>query len=572
MKRLLYLPFLFAFLSLAAQQAPPPVVIQQVMWLDVAAGTYQTGDVLLQDGKISAVGKDIAVPDLALPIDGSGKYLVPGLVDAHIHLFQSGGLYTRPDAIDLRRYRPYEVERKWCRDNAPDILRRYLRAGVTTVVDMGGPFSNFDIRAACASQTGFPNLWLTGPLISTYQPEAFQIPDPPIVKVPDVDSATALVDRELLRRPDFIKIWYIAESEEDARKNYDLVASVIRHVHKRDLRVAVHATELYTARLAVKAGADVLVHSIDDPIPQDFIETLRKKDIAYIPTLVVHGNYIKAFSQSRSFSDADFAISSPEPLGSLLDPQHLRFDPLLLAYQEYALGQVSKLARLDSIRLDNLGRLNAAGVTIATGTDAGNIGTLHASSYFEELAWMERSGMSRADILKASTLNGARVLGRQASQGSIAVGMRADLLLLNSDPLADLAALQDIAAVFKDGHQHPVEGILDNSPAQLAQQQLNAYNCGDVEAFLAPYSEEVELFNFPEEAIGKGKEGMRASYGRMFRNAPDLHCELVQRDVLGNTVIDHERITGLPGLKPFEAVAIYKVEDGKIAKVYFLRD
>lgn len=113
--------------------------------------------------------------------------------------------------------------------------------------------------------------------------------------------------------------------------------------------------------------------------------------------------------------------------------------------------------------------------------------------------------------------------------------------------------------------------ITKNSSEDLAQQQLNAYNARDIDAFLAPYAEDVELYTFPNKLNTKGKSEMRKQYAQMFANTPDLHCELVNRIVNGNTVIDHERITGFSKGKAFEAVAVYKIEGDKIKKVYFIR-
>ena len=109
------------------------------------------------------------------------------------------------------------------------------------------------------------------------------------------------------------------------------------------------------------------------------------------------------------------------------------------------------------------------------------------------------------------------------------------------------------------------------TPEQLAQQQLDAYNARDIDAFMEPYSDSLEIYNFPNQLTGKGKENIRPGYANMFQNSPDLHCELVNRIVLGNTVIDQEKVTGIPGLELLEAIAIYKIKDGKIAQVYFIR-
>lgn len=107
------------------------------------------------------------------------------------------------------------------------------------------------------------------------------------------------------------------------------------------------------------------------------------------------------------------------------------------------------------------------------------------------------------------------------------------------------------------------------TPEQLAQQQLDGYNARDIELFLKPYSKDIEIYKFPNSLSSKGKAKMRENYQSMFDNTPDLHCELVSRMVMGNTVIDQEKVTGFAG-GVLEAMAIYKIENNKIAKVYFI--
>jgi hypothetical protein len=105
---------------------------------------------------------------------------------------------------------------------------------------------------------------------------------------------------------------------------------------------------------------------------------------------------------------------------------------------------------------------------------------------------------------------------------------------------------------------------------QLAQQQLDAYNKRDIEAFLVPYSDSVAVYAFPDKLLYTGKETMRKQYGEMFKNAPDLFCDLQNRMVLKNTVIDHEKVTFAKGQPPLFAIAVYTIEKDKIAKVHFI--
>lgn len=109
------------------------------------------------------------------------------------------------------------------------------------------------------------------------------------------------------------------------------------------------------------------------------------------------------------------------------------------------------------------------------------------------------------------------------------------------------------------------------TPEQLAQAQLEAYNNRDIDAFLAPYAEDVEIYRFPNQLDFKGKEKMRPIYTKMFNDLPDLYCKLVNRIVEGDTVIDHESVTLSKDKAPFNAIAIYKIKEGKIAQVYFIQ-
>ncbi len=108
-------------------------------------------------------------------------------------------------------------------------------------------------------------------------------------------------------------------------------------------------------------------------------------------------------------------------------------------------------------------------------------------------------------------------------------------------------------------------------PEDLAQQQLDAYNKRDIDAFIAPYSDSVKVYNFPQQLMFTGKHIMKEQYGKMFEQAVDLHCTLVNRMVEGNTVIDQESVVFQKGSPPAKVFAVYKIKDNKIAEVYFIR-
>lgn len=546
------------------------VLIENINVIDVHTGKEKVRSVLIRDKKIVEIKKKIATDDsTVIKIDGTGKWLLPGLIDSHVHLFQSGSLYTRPDAFDLRKYQPYEDERKWLRQNAPDLLKRYLQSGITTIIDVGGPMYNYKIRDRYNDNTEFPNIYLTGPLVSTYQPKAFDIEDSPIIKASTVEEAVDLVKKQLPYKPDFIKIWYINNG--DADLNYEIVKATIEESHKHNLKVAVHATELKTAKRALKAKADILVHSIDEPIDDVFLQMIKKTKVSYVPTLMVSNQYAEAFAQEISFTNEELRLSNPFPIKSFQDHKHLDNDKLFDYYKRYGLLRKKALPDFDKIEADNLMLLQKHNINIATGTDAGNIGTLHATSYQQEVQDMKVAGLSNLEIIQASTINAAKVLDKDNEIGSIEVSKMADLIILDANPLEDLTALQQISHVIKSGSIYNAEDILKESPENIVQRQVNAFNLRNYEAFFENFSDDVEIYTFPNTLELKGIEAYKKGFDGIFERNPELHCEVLNRTVQLNTVIDHERVTFKKGVSN-ESIAIYKIENGKIAKVYFIRD
>lgn len=113
--------------------------------------------------------------------------------------------------------------------------------------------------------------------------------------------------------------------------------------------------------------------------------------------------------------------------------------------------------------------------------------------------------------------------------------------------------------------------IMDKIPEILAQKQLDAYNNQDLEEFLSVYSEDVMIMEFPTNKVTtSGIEEMRIRYGKLFNEHPNNHAELLARMVHGNKVVDHELLTGRKNSEPKKAVAIYEIDEEKIAKVWFL--
>jgi imidazolonepropionase-like amidohydrolase len=404
--------------------------------------------VLVSGERIRAVGPlgEVVIPEGARVVDMSGKWIIPGLVDAHIHLFQSGGLYTRPDIIDLRSIRPYAAEVDWVRARLPMTLARYLASGVTAVLDVGGPFWTFEARERSKMMPYAPQVAVTGPLISSAMPSELRVADPPILEVSSPAEARAAVRRVLAERPDLIKLWWIPEAAVPLAEQTGWVRAAIEESHRAGVRVAVHATQLEVARAAVRAGADVLVHSVDDRRVDDgFVRLLKERDVVYVTTLGVNQAYREVFEQRFKPTDLERRLGDAEVVATLDD----------LADLSLWKGAFWRrwLLRWPDPRIAswNLRRLHEAGVTIAAGSDAGNIGTLHGPALHRELERMAEAGLAPLAILKAATQGGARAMGRGSDLGTLEPGKRADLLVLDADPQSDIRHVRRIHRVVRGG-------------------------------------------------------------------------------------------------------------------------
>jgi imidazolonepropionase-like amidohydrolase len=539
-----------------------------------APRALQNAVVIIRGNRIQSVGPaaEVEVPQGAQVIDASGKFIIPGLIDGHIHFFQSGGLYTRPDGLDLRARVPYDQEIAWIRANMEDLFRRYLRCGVTTVVDMGGPMWNFDVRQQARDSAAAPRVFVAGPLIASYQPAALQTADLPIIKVTSVDQALALARKQLARKPDLMKIWYVVSKKAalSPRAFFPVAKAVADLAHQHGLPVFIHATELETAKRALRAGADVLVHSVTDrELDEEFLQLARKRKAILVPTLWVFSSYGAVYSKQLRLLPVEHLRGNPTVIGTLLDIYELR-DSELGARQRKAQADMKPVATPPVI-LKNLLRLHQAGIPVAMGTDAGNVGVLHGPGVYRDLKIMADAGLTPYQVLVDATLNGARLIRREKELGSVEQGKLADLVVLEADPQKDIMNTTRVAWVIKDGRLFDPRRLVPLSPADLAQIQLNAYNTRQLEPFLAVYADDVGVYEFPDKLLFSGKQVMRQRYAELFQRSPKLHARLISRAVRGRYVVDHERVSGLRGEDVVWAVAIYEVRGDRISKVWFVR-
>jgi imidazolonepropionase-like amidohydrolase len=411
-----------------------------------------------------AMGKQDAAA-LGKQIESVGKFILPGYTDTHIHFFQSGDLFTRPDGADLNAIRPYKDEVAWVKSHLNDVFERYLRCGITSVVDVGGPFWNFEVRKIANATQKAPRVAVAGPLISSVSRDKLDLGDPPIVKIDTPDQARAFVRKLAEQQPDLVKIWYIVDKDHPVESFRPIVRATIEESHAHKIRVAVHATELETARAAVEEGADVLVHSVTDkPVDDAFVKLLKDRHTILCPTLVVFERYGRTFSHQLNLTPEEQKWGNPEVIASL-DVTKIAQDKLPQRIKD-ALAKpddvLSRIKKTYDVALPNLKRLEDAGVTIAAGTDAGNIGTIHGPALFREFQLMKEAGLTPRQILESTTVNAAKLFGGETGSriGQMAPGYLADLVVLNSNPLDDIAHASDIDMVIKNGVIYRADSIL----------------------------------------------------------------------------------------------------------------
>jgi imidazolonepropionase-like amidohydrolase len=409
---------------------------------------------LVEGGRIVALGPrgEVGMPEDAARIEVGGRWIIPGLIDAHVHFFQSGGLYTRPDIIDLRAIRSYEAEIAAIREKLPDTLARYVASGITAVVDVGGPDWNIAVRARANELEAAPRVAVAGPLLGTYAPPELQTDEPPIVEIATPEQARAEVRRQLALGIDLIKIWFVFP-EAHLAPALAWVRAAVDEAHAAAVRVVAHATQQRVARAVIGAGVDILAHSIDDePLDRVTLALMRERGVIYTATLMVGQRYRAVFGRHLELTEIERRLGDPDAIASLADLD--RLPPELLP----SWVRRARPRPLDPVAAHNLRQVQAADITIVAGSDAGNIGTLHGPALHRELELMVEAGLTPMQALVAATRGGAAVIGRD-DIGVLTPGRLADFVILEADPLADIRNTRRIWRVVKGGNAIDPNGL-----------------------------------------------------------------------------------------------------------------
>jgi imidazolonepropionase-like amidohydrolase len=218
------------------------------------------------------------------------------------------------------------------------------------------------------------------------------------------------------------------------------------------LPLAAHATGLREAKVALRAGARFLGHSVQDqPVDAEFLALAKASHTIYCPTLTVREGLVRL---AQSVLDGrPPVVDDPNGVVDSLTLAHVAATPEA-ARRARAIRRPPGAAALDSLErtmAENLRRVVRAGIPVAMGTDAGMPLTLHGPAVYPEMEAMQRAGMRPMDVIVAATRTGAQAMGREADFGTVEAGKIADLVLVGADPTRDIANLRRVRWVVRGG-------------------------------------------------------------------------------------------------------------------------
>jgi imidazolonepropionase-like amidohydrolase len=388
--------------------------------IDVVAGRVVDEAVMVvRDGRIESAGAagTVSPPPGSAIVDLQGRFVMPGLISTHVHVSDVQGIGPRA----------------YTQENTRRQLAVFARYGVTTVVSLGGEQAPaFMVRDAQGTPAlDRARIQVAGDAVTADTP----------------DQGREAVARVAASQPDWIKIRVDDNLGTTAKMVPAVYTAIIEEAHRRKLRVAAHVYYLDDAKGLLKAGVDMIAHSIRDrEIDQEFISLMRKRSVPYCPTLTRELSTFVYESTPSFFSDP-FFLREADPLvvARLQEPERQQAIRASHAAQTYkkALPTAQK----------NLARAAQAGVLIAMGTDAGP-SPERFQGYFEhlELEMMAEAGLTPTQVLRAATIDAARALGR-TDIGALSRGAWADFVVLDRNPLADVRHTRSIASVWISGNR-----------------------------------------------------------------------------------------------------------------------
>lgn len=393
------------------------------------------GAVVLRDGTIQAVVRGDPVVVAGAERRLCGATIVPGLIDLHTHVTSASGPGSGLLGADI----------------AYAAFRADLRAGVTTVLDLGASrHVIFELRERIRQRSlRAPMLLASGPVLTPsggHPCYAGTLPLDTCLLADDPSQGREAVVG-LSDSADVVKV--IIESGRSTfplpRMSAEALGAIAETAQRDGLAVIAHVSHAADIDLALDHGVRIFAHlPVYDELTTAQAERLARDGAVVIPTLVVRDSAVRlATGRMAELGDPELANDVPRSeIEALRDPAQLG----AVGKPENAARYEEELGHMRS----NLRRCLAAGVTVAAGTDAGNLGVFHGLALHRELALYVEEGMTPADALRAATVVAADVAGLPR-RGRIERGADADLLIVRGNPCETISAIRSVEAVFEDG-------------------------------------------------------------------------------------------------------------------------
>jgi imidazolonepropionase-like amidohydrolase len=422
--RFAFLPLFLSLCSLvpgAAGQGQPvpahPIVLHAARLLDVKTGRIvQPGEVLVQDDRIVEVGTAVKHPGGTEVIDLGDRTLMPGLIDAHIHLF------LHPGAEDLQTVQESVPERTIMATLA---ARDDLMAGFTAERDMGTEGAgSADTAVRNAIDQGLipgPRLRISGNAVNIlgghedtigYNPDQHVLPNADYAN--NADELIAVMRHQFKEGADFIKIYETGPDSVHEGKFHTIyqyteaeLAAAVHEAARLGGKVAVHATGEPGTLYAAQAGVASIDHA--DQLSDETMRLMREKQIFAVPTFTIFEYF------------ADHATTP---------------------------AQAARERQILDLKVQDFKKQVAAGIPMAVGSD---VGPFPHGTQARELVLMVKHGMSPLAVLQADLLNGAKLLGWDGQIGALESGYLADIVAVSGDPLQDISAVENVTFVMKGG-------------------------------------------------------------------------------------------------------------------------
>lgn len=436
MTRFATLSVLLASLFLAPALPAQQIALVHATLIDgTGAAAVEDATVLIgPDGRIRAIGADVNLPDSAKQVDLKGKFIVPGIINLHGHVGNVKGLS--------------QAREHFTRQNVIDTLRTFAEYGVTTTTSMGTDEDEMigvrDERRRDAFQSARVFTALQG--FTTLGGYPTQAPGVKGVaqEVASASQAKVWVDKLADKDADLVKMWVDGHHGEFEKLPPAVYKAIIKQAHKRGLPTLAHIYELSDAKALVKAGIDILGHSVrDQPIDAELIALMKKNGTHYAATITREQSTYIYHSPPEWLDDPFFRKAVSDDIVEGVRTQ--------LKQAQSAQAVIDQGRKDFEMAMKNAKALVDAGVNVAFGTDTGPPGRF--AGFFEhwEAELMVEAGISPMRIIQAWSRDSSEALEIDKDFGTLERGKVADLVVLDANPLADITNTRKIHAVYLGG-------------------------------------------------------------------------------------------------------------------------